>query len=205
MRYDVKSRLQRLWKDEGGWITAALAGASLLGKLFGGGSKASAEQRAAQDQANIYRDRTALDAITNRERALQDRRKLEMEQREMDAGARDAGYKRALHSQYLQNWQPAGRPKGVEMVRGGFNTITDAQRQVAKEAERQALIRLMQGEQFDALPPMERFAPTPLSKASTWEKLSGILGLGLQGVGAINQMRNGNGEDEDPEPWLGGN
>ena len=167
-----------------------MAGASLLGKLFGGGAKKSAEDRQAQDMANVQRDRNRLQAISDYEKALQDRAQLEMDRREFDTKARQDAYRSALRSQYLQGWAPAQRPAGIETVRGGFNTIPEASKQAAAEFERQALLKMLNGEKFDSLPAIERFTPTPVSKPSTWEKLSGILGLGLTGASELYNARN---------------
>lgn len=166
-------------------------GLSLAGKIFGGGAKSSAEARAAQDQANAQRDRTLAESVAARETAIRDRARLEMEQREADAKARQDGYKAALRSQYLQGWSPAQRPNSVPMIRGGFNTIPAGSIETAKEMERQAMLRLMNGEKFDKLPTIERFTPAPIAKQGTWEKISGILGLGFGAAGELTAAAGG--------------
>jgi hypothetical protein len=201
MRYDIRVRLRRLWNDEGGWVGAAIAGAGLLGKLFSGGAKGSAEGRQKANENAILQDRMRAEEIASHERALQDRRALDMKQREMDSGARDMGYRQALRSQYLQGWTPAQRPDGIQMIRGGFNTIPQSAKDLAKDFERQALIKALQGEKFADLPALERFKPTAMKEPSMWEKVSGALGLGMQGAGAIGGMfgkgKNvGTGEDD---------
>lgn len=170
-----------------------LGGISLASKLFGGGSKGMEQERLKNDQANALRDQTAERAMFDRERALQDRSKLEMDQVAQQNKSQADAMKRALFSQYLGGWSPAGRPDGVEMVRGGFNTIPAGSQEAAKEFERQAMLKLMAGgDQFSQLPAMERFTPTPLSKASTKEKIFGMLGLGgsvLDGLGAMGAFK----------------
>ena len=184
------------------WGNAFKIAAPYLGKILSGGAKSSADARAARNSDNIYRDRTQLESVTSHERALQDRARLEMEQRQMDAATREQAYQQALRSQYLQNWSPAQRPKGVEMVRGGFNTIPDSARGTAAEMERQALLRLMNGEQFAPMPAMERFRQTPEAKESTLSKIGGLLGLGLTGYGEIAKLYGRGSAPVDGSTWY---
>lgn len=177
---------------------AIMAGAGLLGKLFSGGSKSMANSREQQNMANMGRDRTASDAIADYERALQERRRLEMSQRELDGKTRDTGYRQGLHAQSVQNWQPAQRPDRIATVRGGFNTIPQASRDFAQQFEQQATVRALQGEKFDAMPAPQRFRPTPVKEASLWEKMSGAIGLGLSGVGAAGELMK-----KQQFPWMG--
>jgi hypothetical protein len=172
-------------------VDKAIKIGSALGKLFGGGAKQQSSDRQGKDTVNTQRDRNAIEAMSEREQALIARAALELKQREFDAASRESGYRQSLRSQYLQNWTPAQRPNGIQMIHGGFNTVSDASRQTAKEMERQATLRLLNGEHFDALPAMQNYIPSPMSTPSTWEKLSGILGLGLTGGAAIADIFNG--------------
>ena len=81
----------------------------IAGKTLSGGSKGMEKSRENQNSENVTRDRTALTAIGQNEQAIEDRRKIELLQRELDSKTRDSGYKQALHAQYLQNWTPASR------------------------------------------------------------------------------------------------
>ena len=178
-----------------------LGGISLASKLFGGGSKGMEDARLKQDQANALRDQTAERAMFDRERALQDRSKLEMDQLTQQSKSASDAMKRALFSQYLGGWTPAGRPDGVPMIRGGFNTIPQGSAEAAKEMERQAMLKLMAGgDKFSQLPAMERFQATPLSQASTKEKIFGMLGLGGNVLGGLNQMGV---FGQKPIPYIG--
>lgn len=185
---------------------ALLAGAGVLGKLFSGGAKSSASAREQRNSDAVMQDRTRADVMGDHERALQQRAQIDMDRRKADLDTRDMGYKQALRSQYLQNWQPMQRPNGVPMVRGGFNTIPQGSRDFGKQFEQQAMVRALQGEKFDQMPAIERFQQAQMKGPSLWEKVSGAIGLGLQGAGAIGGLmgggldaaNRGNGESAGP-------
>lgn len=171
------------------WGAIIAAAAPYVGKALSGASKGSEQSRRQDDQSAMYRDRNAADAIAEYERAQQARAKLEMEQRAFDAKSREAGFMGAMRGDAIRNWQPANRPGGVANI--SFVQRPGAGGQAAAaEYERQAMLRLMNGEKFDELPALERFAPTAPKQASTWEKLAGMLGLGLQAYGGYKGYRN---------------
>lgn len=174
---------------------------NLAGKLLSGGAKGSEQSRLAADSANAVRDRTSSDALSDYERNLVARGNLDVDQRKVDSATRDSGYKQALRAQALQNWTPAQRPSRIPMVTGGFNTIPQASRDFAKDFEQQAMVRALQGEKFDKLPPVQRFNPTPVKEPSLWEKLSGAAGLGLQGASAVSGLF---GKNNSPNPFMVG-
>ena len=178
-------------------LPAIIAGASLLGKLFSGGSKGQEDARLKQDQLNAQRDQINERAMADREGALQGRAKLEMDQAAQQSKSQADAMKRALFSQYLGGWTPATRPAGVETIRGGFNTIPVASQDAAKEFERQAMLKMMAGgDQFSALPAMESFRATPVSQQSTKEKIFGMLGLGGSLLGGLGSILNPDGESK---------
>jgi hypothetical protein len=182
-----------------------------VGSTLSGGAKGMADARAAQNSNAILQDRMRADDVQNYERSLVDRAKLDMDQRELDTKTRQGGFNDALRAQYLHNWQPAQRPSRIPMVSGGFNTVPQSSRDLAAQFERQALIRALEGESFDAMPDIERFTPTAMKDASGLEKLAGASGLGLSGAAAILdalskeriKARPGAAVGLDDEPWLG--
>lgn len=195
--YSITDRFKRLWKDEGGWIQLAALAVPALSKLFSGGAKNSSEGRTARDNAQLERDRLAQRSVSDYEQALQNRRQLEMEQRQMDAAAREAGFKGALRASAIQQWQPAGRPNNVPTI----SFVKRPETAALPEYERQMMLRLLEGEKFDALPAVERFKPSPVSEASTWEKISGGLGLGFGALDALLKLRKDQADEED-QNWT---
>lgn len=168
------------------------------GKLLSGGSKGMQTSRENENVGNIARDRTALDAVGERERALEERAMLELKQRELDAKTRADGYGQTLRSQYAQSWSPASRPSRVPQTSGGFNTVPQSTRDFAAQYEQQAMARALQGQKFDALPPVERFVPTAVKQPSLWEKITGAAGLGLTATAALKAAMDHAGMNEDP-------
>jgi hypothetical protein len=186
-------------------LPALLAGAGLLGKLFSGGAKSSASDREQQNSDAVMQDRTRADSMADYERALQERAAIDLRQRESDAKARTGGYREAMHSQYLQNWQPAQRPNGIQTIRGGFNTVPQASRDMAKMYEQQAMAKALQGEKFNQMPAIERFQQSTMKQPSLWEKVSGAIGLGLQGASAVGGLMGGGSGATPPyiDPRVG--
>ncbi len=181
------------------WGNILKFAAPVVGKLLGGGAKGMEQGRQAQDTANVSRDRTALDAIGQRERAMMERRRLDMDQRDQDMKTRDDGYKQTLRAQYLQGWTPAQRPERIKMVSGGFNTVPQSSKDMAAKFEQEAMMRALNGQKFDALPAQERFTPTPIKQPSLWERISGVAGLGLTAAGAIKSAMGANAQGDDDD------
>ena len=92
-----------------------------------------------------------------------------------DQASRKSGYSDALKADYLQNWTPAQRPRRVPMVTGGFNTIIDDMRDKSKEMERQAMLRLLKGEEFDPQEAPVRVPVSAVRTASALAKTGGVL------------------------------
>lgn len=158
-------------------------GAPILSKLFTGGAKGAQDDRNARDIAAANRDRLAVTQANAYEQALENRADLELKQRAADAAAREAGFKGALRAAAIQQWQPAARPNGIPTIAFAHKPDTAA----LPEYERQMMLRLLNGEQFDDLPPIERIRLSEPSQSSTWEKISGGLGLGFGVLDALNQ------------------
>lgn len=186
------------------WGKLLSLAAPVVGKVLSGGSKGMEQSRIGENAGNIARDRTALDAVGQHERALEERRSLELQQAALDAKTREDGYKQTLRAQYAQNWQPAQRPERIPMVTGGFNTVPQSTRDFAKQYEQQAMVRALQGQKLDPMAPVERFTPTPVKQPSLWEKITGVAGLGLTAAGALKaameHATNGSAYSGVPKP-----
>lgn len=169
-----------------------------VGKLLSGGAKDMERSREGTNRDNISRDRTAADALAERERALLAREKLLLEQRELNNKTQNDGFGQTIRAQSIQNYRPATRPSRIPMTTGSFNTVPQASKDFAKQYEQQAMVRALQGEKFDPMAPVERFTPTPVKEPSLWEKLTGAAGLGLQATSAIRGLagRDGAGDED---------
>lgn len=166
------------------WLKAAQIGLA-LGKTFSGGAKQQSADRSNTNVINTNRDRTAADAVHQANQDALAKAELELKQKQADDAAREAAYRQSLRSAYLQGWTPAQRPDGIQMITGGFNTIPQGAKDAAAEMQRQATMKLLNGEQLSPLPTLQSYTPSPLQGPSTLEKLSGILGLGLTGGATI--------------------
>jgi hypothetical protein len=164
------------------------------GAMLSAAGQASASNRGAQTAATLHRDRLGIEAESDYQNSLLKRAELEMKQREMDQAARLDAAKQAILADRMKHWAPAERPS---FSGGGFKIPTisftrgigEGGMKAVEELERQALIRQLQGETFEALPELTRYQLAELPKASTWEKLANILGPTLNVAGAISGMR----------------
>lgn len=172
--------------------------APLVGGMLSGGSKGMEQDRARQNSDSVLRDRTALDAIGERERALEERRKLEMLERELSNKTKADGYGQTINAQYMQAWKPATRPSRIPGGGSEGFMPSQASKDFAAQYEQDAMARALKGESFDALPAQEKFTPTPVKQPSLWERITGIAGLGLSAAGALKKQMDvaGMGEED---------
>jgi hypothetical protein len=183
-------------------------GASLIPTILGGAGAAvgamgqgAAENRGAKTAAQLDRDVLAQRSASDYEQALENRAKLEMDRRTADAKARQDAFVQSLRSALALNFSPAARPEGVANISFVGKGIGEQGQAAAAEMSRQAMLRLLNGEKFDPLPAVERFTPSALPQASTWEKVAGILAPSLTAAGAIAKAAN---RDEGDQPTYGG-
>lgn len=198
----MTSRLLRLLHDEGGWIQAALMGAGLLGKLFGGGAKASADQRMQEALLGAQRDRTQADVYGTAQDAQFKNANTDLQRREFSQQARPANAQQVALGDLLKNIQDVHiqPPPGVHMgqISGGLrpSVFGENTRQAGGELSRQALAKLLAGEQFDPIQMLRPPTPTQTPQAGKLENLMGILGTvgGLAGgVGELSGLFGGGG------------
>ena len=172
------------------------AGGSVLGAL----GSASSHNRGEQEQAQLNRDAISERAMSDHENALLNRADLEMKQRQMDAQTREQAYRQAMRSQYLKSYHPAERPDGVPMIHGSFNTVSPDMINTAQEMEKQAMLRMLNGEKFDSLPTLEKFTPTPFQGPSTFEKIANIAGPSLQTLSVLHKLQGQNQQSQSLLP-----
>jgi hypothetical protein len=171
----------------------------VLTKLFSGGAKGMQQDRQTKDAANLQRDQLALQQENLRQNALLDRARLDLQQREADAKARQEGFAGALRSASIQQWQPAARPNGVPSI----SFVRKPDSAALPEYERQMMLRLLQGEQFDALPQLPTMRVSQPAQASTWEKIAGGLGLGAGIWSALSQIKQGQSNPyAESDEWM---
>lgn len=185
-----------------GALTAATGGAAaptLWGTIAGaagaglsGAADAAAQNRGEQTNDLMRRDALKLQAARDLEGQKVDRAKIELERQDSDRTSEADAYKKALKSALAMHMQDVhmARPEGVPNINfsGGArpSAIGDEGRQAAALLNSKALQHLMTG---DTHMDMGQATETPLSempKASIWEKLAGIGGLGLSTLGAIS-------------------
>lgn len=182
-------------------LKAALPGIiSGAGSAIGAMGGAASANRGEQDRMNMSRDQLAVQEAGRYENALQNRARLELEQRAQADAERKAAFSDALRSALAMNMQDA------KFDRSGFKTpvanisfsggarpsaLGGQGRDAATAMNNSALQRLMNPEAMQELPAAERVKASEPSKASFWEKLAGPLGMGLtiagQGLDAANR------------------
>ena len=173
-----------------GTIGKALPVLGDIGRGAGAAADTAAGNRSTLAQLNTMRDRNVIDAESEYQTAQNNRAELDLKRRAADQASRKSGYSDALKADYLQNWTPAQRPRRVPMVTGGFNTVTDDMRDKSKEMERQAMLRLLSGEQFDPMEAPQRVPVSAVPTASGLERAGGVLStIGSLTPAALSLLR----------------
>lgn len=177
-------------------IGKSLSGAGTVGKIAGvagplaSGIAASAQKgreatNAAAADAAAFKLKESQDNETN----LQNRAGLDLKQRQFGMDSNNNAFKNAMRSAVAKNVQDVSyaAPPGVTIptVSGGLRPSAMGQegRDAAGVMNSQAMLSLMNGEKFDALPPLERTAPATYKSAGALENIAGTIGMG---AGAIN-------------------
>lgn len=156
-----------------------------IGSLFGGGSKAKAEQRAAQAEAardQEYLKQTAernyFDTLLARE---QDKRQ-----------AMDQGWKRSMQADYLQNYRPAG------LNLSPYSRPIQGPGALAKQtASDPMMLEVLKRQATGQADPFGGAMPTRTPDFSTWNQAmkpgvwEQILGYGGLGMGALGGILGG--------------
>ena len=182
-------------------LPAVLGGA---GAVVGALGQGAAQNRGAQTAATLDRDVIAQKAAAEYENAQQNRAKLDLDQREEAARLQSDAWKKALQSSLALNWSPATRPQGVANISFVGKGIGEQGKTAAEALNRAVTLKLLEGEKFKDLPALERFTPSELPKASTWEKIANILGPSLSIAGKLVKSKQDDDEgtvsDYSPSP-----
>jgi hypothetical protein len=163
-------------------LPAILAGASLLGKLFGGGGKASADSRAQEAQLNQQRDNTAIARYNAEQDANTQNAQTDLNQRGF---ALQAPGERAGNSVRGDILAGTTKPKGG----GRFDytsmapELSASTRGVGQSMARDALMGQLKGDTFAPIQKPTLPRATPIPQAGMMEKLGGLAGIfgGLAG------------------------
>jgi hypothetical protein len=171
-------------------------GIGAIGSALTGMAKGAEADRAQGVNYQLGRDRLGLDAQAQYERDLQSRRNQEMEQRDLASRTGTTAFQNALRASNVSGFQPAARPQGVPTI--SFVHPTQGGRDAADAMSREAMLRLMEGEKFDPLPPLQPYAlssPTSMPGQSLLEKILGPLGLAGQTYSNFTRPRQGLGTE----------
>jgi hypothetical protein len=188
--------------DEGGWIQAALLGAGLLGKLFGGGAKQSQEAREKEAALNVQRDRTTADVYGTQQDAQFKNAQAELDRRKFALDAPTTKAHQVALGDLLANLKDVNiqAPSGIRMgnITGGLrpSVLGENSRAAGAELSRDSLQKLLDGESFDPIQMLQAPTATATPQAGKAEKLFGLLGTlgGLAGgVGQIASQSGGGG------------
>ena len=181
-------RLGGALKTSQGLSTAMRAG----GAMASGAAEGAEQDRLAGVQYGLGRDRLGLDAADQFEDAVQSRGRLDLDQRKFGQDSQNNAFTNAMRAAFVNNYQPAARPAGVPTINFGSAGYSPNERGNAAELERQATLKLLEGEKFDPLPELKPYglsSPTTMPGSSTREKLLGILGIGGTALGSLRGTR----------------
>ena len=195
-------------------LPAILAGAGLLGKLFGGAAHESANQRGAENNQASQRNALLAQLYGMRQNATTDALRagsaeklaqgnLALDQKKLALGAPSVRAGQSVRGSIMQNAQPfsvSGLPPkiaaSIPQISGGlspalFNADTRA---LGGEMTRKALIDQLKGDTFDPMTPTD-FQSGILSppKMEDYQK-SGLLEKILGGLGLAGSVAGGIGE-----------
>lgn len=158
---------------------------SSIGRTIGAGTDQAAQNRGAETEAQLFRDQIAMQAQRDHESELVRRAQLEMEQKGFDTKFREDAGNSAIRASAIQNWKPAARPDGVANI-SFAGAPGEGGMQAAKEMERQALIRQLQGGNLTAPPTLDpKYNVSAVKQAGTMEKIGGFLSPAFSIGGAI--------------------
>jgi hypothetical protein len=194
-----KARLLRLLHDEGGWIQAALMGAGLLGKVFGGQAKGAADGRMAQAKLQGDQDALRTQQYGIGQNAQMQAGNLDLSRKNFSEDARGGRAKQAMIGDLLSRLQDVNiSVPGIQTasVTGGLrpSAMSESGRAAGSLLNQQALLKMLEGDKFSGGEILKQPGVTALPQPSKWEKLAGILGnVGtLAGAaGQAGQMFNG--------------
>lgn len=145
-----------------------------------------AENAAAQDAASFAQREAAA-----KEASLMNRAGLDLSQRGFAQQSQGDAYQKALKSALAMNLQDANiqLPSRITKfnITGGLrpSAIGAEGKAAATELNKQAMLKLMSGEKFDAMPAYQGTAAPAYRKPGVLENIAGIAGLAGNTVGSL--------------------
>ena len=176
-------------------IPAIMGGASILGKLFGGGAKAAAEARAKEAEFNQRGDQIALSRYGAEQNANTQNANTDLNQRSFALQAPGQRAGNSVRGDILATLQKPGGQYGKFNFTGMAPSLSDNTRQTGQLMARDALLQQLKGDTFDPIPKLKVPTATPIPKAGKMEKFGGLAGL-IGGIaGGLQEMGIGQQED----------
>lgn len=184
----------------GGASLALTAGLGALGAASSGAAKGAQADRTAADDYGLKREQLGINAAQTNERALADRAQLDLQQHQQSLKSGESAFQNALRASVVNNFRPAARPTGVANISFINGGPSQGARDAATAMDREAMVRLLEGEKFA---PQAAYTPYTLAssaapkKASTMEKILGIVGAGASGYSGVMKDLQKNRDYED--------
>jgi len=173
------------------------SGVSTAGSIAGAVAQGREAGRDKETAINSDQDKTRLLADRNYEDALIARGGLDLDQRENTRDAQTDAYLKAMKSALAMNMRDASfnRPKGVADIHlggGARPSAIGAEGKAAAELmNRQAMDALMNGEQYDTLPELQRSTVTEAPKGSWVDTVLGAAGVAGQAMDRKSSIEQG--------------
>lgn len=201
------SRLRRLWRDDGGWLQAALLGAGMLGKVFGGQAKGAADGRMAQANLQAEQDRTLTSQYGIGQNAQMQAGNLDLSRKGFEESARGGRAKQALIGDLLSRLQDVNISiPGVQSasITGGLrpSALSEGGRAAGSLLNKQALLKMLEGDKFQGGEMLKAPGVQAIPQASKWEKIAGILGNVGSIAGGIGQAASAFGGGGSSVPGM---
>lgn len=173
-------------------LPAILGGIGLLGQFFGGQAKAGADSRASQAEFGQRQDLLRNQQYGTAQNAQMQGGQLDLQRKQFSEEAPLNRAKQAALADILMNYSPQRvSVPGVRQANiTGGTSLGEGGRAGIMEMQKQALSRLLAGEQGESFTGGQMLTPPSLSqipKASGWEKLAGVLGIGGSLAGVLGQ------------------
>ena len=163
-----------------------------VGKVFGAGGKAAAQNRGEKLDANLMRDQIATS-----------RGQLDLGQQEENRTERDDAWKMLQRLAYTRSQAaPMQRPEYIPEAFYNPNAVrrtSPMELQGGEGLERELMARLQNGPRQMSLPPLTDV--NQMTKRSGFEKLADIISPAASGYGEFMDIFGRNKRTEDDDPW----
>lgn len=164
------------------------AAPGLIGSVASGLAGGAQKGREGQNNNAIQQALFAQQENQNKYRAGVENAGIDLERRKFAQGSQSDAYKKAIQSALGMNLQDAhvNRPKGVPNISysGGLrpSALGAEGRAASSELNKQAMLKLMNGEKFDELPQYQGTAAPTYKGPGAFENIMGTVGLGANSL-----------------------